>query len=1504
MTISTACPHCGAAFPDIPDGHAGKTARCSKCNGRFRIEPAPASPDGAVAWQVGDVIANRYEVRALLGEGGMGTVHLVHHRDWHIDLAVKSPRPGILSRAGGAENFEREAETWVGLGLHPHTVSCYYVRRLGGIPRVFAEFVPGGSLSDWIRTGKLYAGSRATALERMLDIAVQFAWGLHYSHETSLIHQDVKPANVMMTPDGIAKVTDFGLARARPMAGGPGTDGAGTVVVDKVGMTPAYASPEQASGGSLTRRTDLWSWGVSILEMFTGEVTWPSGTVVAGALDAYLASGPEREGIPPMPEGLAALLRRCFQEDPDGRPHDMAGVAEDLFAVYRETTGKDYPRQQPRAGRDLPDSLNNRAVSLLDLGKRKEAEKLWESALGIDPRHLEAAFNRTVYEWKYHGIPREEIDRRMEEIGRAHGDDRRYHHLRGRVHLYFGEYEKAVDALGTAAEGGSDADVLRDLGLALCAREKDGDDPEPWRAAAAAFDRAAEAGHEDPALVAGRALCLKRLGRKKAADDFARTARRRTDLPRSLEAAVQRFLPGHETTADVHLREPVSGLAMDPDGGRIVSAGPAGFHAWEIREGRLSASPDTRHQVPDLRCAAFGPRARQAVLAGSGPNLFLLDVETGRTIRKIGPCTGTVQALAVGPDGSAALSAGSDRTLRLWDLASGENTRTFEGHPVYTCAAAFHPKAPYVLSGSGDGSLRIWDIRSGKCLRTLEGHTAPVTAAAFSPAAPHVVSSSGDGTIRLWDIRSGKSLRVFSGHSGPVTCVCFSPDGRSLVSGGRDGSLRTWDIRSGTLESLVRFPVPIRTVVAARRGTRVAVSLAGDRKDTGRLALLDDAFRERYRIPYRVCTPLTASEADLLEQDFRGKLAEAERCATAGDYRRAFELIDTARAVPGFEYADDALALRRILAARFPNGKLRDIREFRSFTGHEGPVQALAVFSSGDRALSAGRDNTLRLWDLKTGRCIHTLEGHEAPLTCAAVDEEGTVAVSGSTDRTLRVWHPGKGACVKTLRGYSDYITATAVTPDGGHALCACRDGSFRLLGLPDGASLRELKGHASHVTAVAVSPDGMYAVSGAMDRTLRLWDLASGRCLQVLEGHGDYVTAVAVSPDGMYAVSGDNGGTVRRWGLRTGDLLRTFTGHTGPVVSVDIGPDGMTAVSGGRDRTLRVWDLKTGQCRHAVEGHADEITAAVYGPDGQFLLSAGMDETVRMWHMDWEPRIREFVRWDEAARPHLERFLIRHTPRSGEDVVREGRPEWNDGDFEALCRELSHRGCGWIEPDGVKERLEQMARQWQGPPPAEKRYAVKQPEKAWYDNRILLFPVKHWKYAAAAVAVLLLYLIVSSLFHGTGGPGVPDGFRDAKFRMSLIEFPDMAPLEQQPRDRHMKACHRPGDELSFQGVPLSAIHYLFYDGRLMEIRIYPADPGGLNRLWKYYRRRFGRGRQFVDEQTGKITRFWQWRKSGFKRGIRLAVEFDPEEERGGSIFYTSAPRPPSTGFPGRRMRR
>ncbi len=125
--------------------------------------------DGEVPaeWQMGDVILDKYEVEGKLGQGGFGTVYKVLHYDFAVELAVKCPKPERFESEDDKQKFISEATNWVQLGLHPHIVTCHYVRMIGGIPRVFAEYVAGGTLHDWIRTRKLYEGGHEVALERI-----------------------------------------------------------------------------------------------------------------------------------------------------------------------------------------------------------------------------------------------------------------------------------------------------------------------------------------------------------------------------------------------------------------------------------------------------------------------------------------------------------------------------------------------------------------------------------------------------------------------------------------------------------------------------------------------------------------------------------------------------------------------------------------------------------------------------------------------------------------------------------------------------------------------------------------------------------------------------------------------------------------------------------------------------------------------------------------------------------------------------------------------------------------------------------------------------------------------------------------------------------------------------------------------------------------------------------------------------------------------------------------
>jgi serine/threonine protein kinase/lipopolysaccharide biosynthesis regulator YciM len=398
-------------FFDIFRRPKPKPQNVSPPAGRQRQAVAASSED----WHAGQTLLDDFVVERVLGEGGMGKVYLAKSRTTGMRFAVKRAK-GLSD--GDRRNFLAELQTWIDLPEHPNLVPCRFFRTVGDEVLIFAEYAEGGSLKNWIDSRKLYEGGKEKALERILDTAIQFAWGLHCVHELGLVHQDVKPANVMMEKDAQSfktkksklkssdlqtqvaravnnvlllqqlppgeqpgagreptvavqglkvRVTDYGLARARATAGEQYVPELGkSILVSSGGYTPAYCSPEQLSGRKLDRSTDVWSWGVSVMEMFQGGVTWQSGSVAAEALKAFLEHNGEEESIPAMPNNVAELLNSCFLEDPAHRWKSMEVIVEKLREVYKAVVGPAY--------NGALDKIEHRTAPQVRVGERRKRE--------------------------------------------------------------------------------------------------------------------------------------------------------------------------------------------------------------------------------------------------------------------------------------------------------------------------------------------------------------------------------------------------------------------------------------------------------------------------------------------------------------------------------------------------------------------------------------------------------------------------------------------------------------------------------------------------------------------------------------------------------------------------------------------------------------------------------------------------------------------------------------------------------------------------------------------------------------------------------------------------------------------------------------------------------------------------------------------------------------------------------------------------------------------------
>src|SRR6185437_12061245 len=219
---------------------------------------------------VGDVLADRYELEELVGTGGMSSVYRAHDRLLDRTVALKVLHEHHLQDPEYVERFRREARS-VAVLSHPNIVTVIDRGEHEGHQFIVFEYVDGQNLK------RLIENRRPVPVDTALHLATQIAHGLSFAHRNGLVHRDVKPQNVLLNGDGRAKVTDFGIARSLDVK--HGMTQTGTVL-----GTSDYIAPEQAQGQTISAQTDVYSLGVVLYELLTGEVPFPGDNFVAVAM--------------------------------------------------------------------------------------------------------------------------------------------------------------------------------------------------------------------------------------------------------------------------------------------------------------------------------------------------------------------------------------------------------------------------------------------------------------------------------------------------------------------------------------------------------------------------------------------------------------------------------------------------------------------------------------------------------------------------------------------------------------------------------------------------------------------------------------------------------------------------------------------------------------------------------------------------------------------------------------------------------------------------------------------------------------------------------------------------------------------------------------------------------------------------------------------------------------------------------------------------------------------
>lgn len=809
-------------------------------------------------------LLGNYEVRSVLGRGGMGVVLQALDPTLNRLVAIKVLAPELATSANARRRFEREARAAAGIA-NDHIVPIYNVESTARLPYLVMQFIPGKSLQERIdQGGPLDA-------KAILRIAMQTATGLASAHAQGLVHRDIKPANILLE-NGVerVKITDFGLARA--------IDDASLTQSGIVAGTPQYMSPEQARGETIDHRADLFSLGSVMYAMATGRSPFRAETTMA-VLRRVSDDEPRPivEINPEIPGWLAAIVAKLHAKDPEWRFQSAADLAELLgrcLAYLENPAGKTPPFAKPqrpstkRAIRRLAIAATVLSAVVIGLGAAEatgvakvsdfvatvlrirtaegtlvvvvnepqvkvsiDGQNLVITGAGLQEIRLRPGLHE-VRTSQSGGPDLSQVisidrgEKRLVQVGLEPGAENSEQALKRLGEVRFRENQQSRhQALLNSVEDqlkqaeAADKNGQRAIALLHAARNElrghlDAIRPASTSAPDPAARRPGTPSTPTTDWPATNAVTLSQ------PVDGQTSMVREYGSNRILAAAPPTQTVTPANAAETHPTGDVISLMLsqnvrgsvevdkkpsprDSEGAHSLRAtlrGPEGRRIWS-----LVFSPDGK----TLATAAGVAVAKPSAFADDRGELTLWDSQTAQLRLALGEAR-VVRSAAFSPDGNVLATVGFESAISLRDSATGQVLRKLEGPEVGVNAVAFSPDGKTLITGGLDTTIRIWDLATGREQATLTADSDSIFSFALAPDGRTVVAGSADSMARIWDLSKGTSRDTLRGHQLVVEHVCISHDGKLVATASWDKTVKLWSLADGkaiaTLEGH-RMPV-------------------------------------------------------------------------------------------------------------------------------------------------------------------------------------------------------------------------------------------------------------------------------------------------------------------------------------------------------------------------------------------------------------------------------------------------------------------------------------------------------------------------------------------------------------------------------------------------------------------------------------------------------------------------------------------------------------------------
>ncbi len=1172
----------------------------------------------------GDPILDTYKVLDNAIHGGMGSVWRVHHESWNTDLAMKRPQPRFFAEGSEArkEEFIKECENWINLGLHPNIVSCYYVREIGGVPTIFSEWMDNGSLKDRIKDSSLYEGTEEEVQERILDIAIQTARGLKYSHENNLIHQDVKPGNILLTKDWDAKVADFGLAKAQSQL----TENKKPV---STGYTIQYCPREQAEGAPAEKCMDVYAWALTVLEMYAGKRLWESGAEVKEHFDEYPAQCAHA-----IPNELQTLLKSCLTNNPDDRNFEFIAVAEVLAEIYTETCGHAYPRIITEAAKNTPDSLNNRALSFLDLGMEKEAEKCWVEALILSPDHQTCLYNQSLHLWRTGKIHYEELLRRCKStvddpklpanliaaLAREEEDSKPTLILKS-----------SMLELSPAVQLSSDGKrvYLYTLGL-KCMAFPDGE---------VYYDLLYDEEHNWAISRSGRSTNLS------LTKDGKYLLVRKSESSISSEGV---WVCAAETGEPIYfLPHEQAEWYLHPDGRHCYIYCPGGVFKYLIETGAVVA------QYPDELTTGRPKWIDSLHLSLDGERLYAVDslyLEEGHiivwneaTAEKIFECeTAETKGFSFSRDSKLMYTYSKD-AIAVWHTYDMSCEKYKVEESIDWISLSHDDKILYVGNEKG---VTVWNTSDMCVVGWLERDD--FEGLQFGKDEKLGLLFDGYDNIKVWDTHSRTCIRVLRGHRSNIVEVCASSNLSSIVSRDFNKTIYAWDLKKKIrhapwqISKIKNYSEQFAYQKEIEK-SQLGIQQKIDQEEIEEALLLLEQSEKQYEphLFYLLRRELTAYCRRNLP--FEIYEMDGHRNAVYENNVYAYSLAPYASPC-GDSYAVTKRGEER-LGGNAPLYIFDEFGSIRStYSIPEGAKYGTPnnlCYSRTGRYIAVGTQRQVFVWDVKKDRLLHELTVIENPDAINSIkvqispDEKQLLI---STRARIEIWDLASGTKIKQLlepdTGESHFVMDIRFSPDGSQIFSIESNGTIRIFHTK---KLKMIKSFSAwpYYRTLHFTPDGSQLYITSDEKGIGVWDTKSWKPnWKFAPIKGEKLGDFCISPDGITAaVIGE--GTVQLWTLQ--------------------------------DRK-KIWE-QTGMKINAYGQHCLDFSP------NSCMLYVGTMEKIHVFIIRQKLLFPGWTDWDEAADCYLQQFLATF-------------PQPDEEQEQLFMRELKNRGYGYICASGVKSKL------------------------------------------------------------------------------------------------------------------------------------------------------------------------------------------------------------------------